>query len=188
MDSLMSALISAIVTTIGIGLAYLRWRKDVDIRREELRNDFNIRREELREEITAELVRQRVKPYSEFMKNLKSMSAENEKEIRKNPHKALDFVDVLQDAIYGEVGLLASNVTRGIIVYARKGCKDFAESKIDFPRLKQHFWAIHNGLRSDLGISQSDWPDEIERVRSQADDSNREIEELVQSIPDNQYR
>ena len=62
----MPAVLSAIVGSIGIILAYLKWRKDfnirreeleydLDIRREELENDFNIRREELRKEIITTL-------------------------------------------------------------------------------------------------------------------------------------
>lgn len=86
--------------------------------------------ESLREEVAVELVRQRVKPYSSFITKLERMSTVHRREIERNPKAVLDFMKVFQDAIYSPVGLFASSDTREIMVYARLGCKLFAEGTI----------------------------------------------------------
>jgi hypothetical protein len=165
----LAASISAVITIIGIGVAYAQWRRDVQVRLESLR-----------EEVTVELVRQRVKPYSDFITKLERMSTIHRRNIEKNPKTTLDFIKVFQEAIYSPVGLFASSDTREIMVYARLGCKLFAEGAISYDEWLQRIWAVHYAVRSDLGIAQPAWPSEIERLREQviAESSQRIIEQV----------
>lgn len=155
MDSfLIAAIISAVITVLGVGVAYFQWRKDVQIKLESLR-----------EEATIELIKQRSGIYKEFFVNLEQMSTVHRVEIESNPSIARKFVDVFQDAIYSPVGLFASSDTREMMVYARLGCKLYSEGSITYDQWLQRIWAVHYALRSDLGISQPNWSSEVERIR-----------------------
>ena len=170
-SSVISVLISAIITIIGIGVAYTQWRRDVQIKIEHLRD-----------EVTVELIQQRVKPYSDFIGRLEPMSTLHQGGIQEDPSVALDFMKVFQEVIYGPMGLLASSDTRQILVYARWGCKLFAEGSITYDEWLKRIWAVHLAIRSDLGIIQPNWPSVIERLRKRmvAEDSQR-IAEQVES-------
>lgn len=170
--SLLAALVSAAITIIGIGMAYVQWRRDVQIKIEKLRD-----------EVVVELIQQRVEPYSEFIKELEPMSTLHQKELKRRPSLALDFTRVFQGAIYGPVGLLASSDTRQILVYARWGCVLFSEGRISYDQWLKRIWAVHLAIRSDLGIIQPNWPSEIERLRRQiVAESSRSIAEQVESV------
>ncbi len=152
--NLIISIAGAVIPIIGIVIAYSQWRKDVQLKLEVLRD-----------EVTAELVRQRIAPYSEFMKKLEALSNFHLGEIEANTKKKISTFPILQEAIYGSIGLLASHDTREILVYAREGCKLFDEKKLSKEELGKRIWAVHLGLRSDLGIFQPEWPNEIERLR-----------------------
>lgn len=153
-------------------MAYAQWRRDVEVRLESIR-----------EEVTVEIIRQRVKPYSNLITKLERMSTVHRREIEKNPQVALDFMKVFQDAIYSPVGLLASSDTREIVLYARLGCKLFAEGAITYDEWLQRVWAVHYAIRSDLSIAQPAYPSEIERLREQViADSSRSVKEQVESM------
>jgi hypothetical protein len=173
MDSgLIAALISGVITIIGIGIAYVQWRRDVQIKIEHLRD-----------QVTAELIQQRVEPYSALMRELEPMSTLHREKIQNHPNLVRDFLKVFQEAVYGSVGLLASSDTRQILVYARWGCILFAEGKISYDKWLKRIWAVHLAIRSDLGIIQPNWPSEIERLRKQIiAETSRSIAEQVESI------
>lgn len=117
--ALAAALVSAVITLVGVGFAYAQWRRDVQIRLEGFQ-----------EQVAVELVRRRVDVYKEFFPRIEPLSTVHRKEIESDPRLALEFAQVFQDGIYGSLGLLASSDTREILVYARQGCKLYAERVI----------------------------------------------------------
>ena len=139
--ALITVLTSALITVLGIGVAYFQWRRDV-----------HIKLEGFREAVTVELVRQRANVYVEFFSKLEQMSTVHRQEIEENPSRALDFVKLFQNAIYSSVGLFASSDTREILVYARLGCKLYADGLITYNEWLQRIWSVHYAVRSDLGM------------------------------------
>ncbi|MBI3163875.1 MAG: hypothetical protein HYZ24_04270 [Chloroflexi bacterium] len=152
--NLIIAIVGALIPIIGVLVAYFQWRKDV-----QLKLAF------LQDQVTAELVRQRMQPYAKLMEQLEALSRQHLIEMVANPKKKRNTFLILQTALYGSVGLLASHDTREILVYAREGCRMFDEKKMEEEELGKRIWALHLGLRSDLGIFQPEWPSEIERLR-----------------------
>ncbi len=170
---LLAAIISALVTAIGLLFGYSQWRRDVQIKLGQLR-----------ETVSVELIRERIEPYSCLMKQLETVSSVHKDDLQNHPERILAFVDVLQEALYGKVGLLASHETRLVLLYARSGCRAVAEGKVPFDELRLRLWALHLSLRSDLGIAQPMWSSEIERIReSAAKQEARSTAELVKSYP-----
>ncbi len=62
--TLIAALVSALVTVAGLLFAYRQWHRD-----------YTIRVNRIREEVSIELIRQRMKPYSTLMKQLEIASS-----------------------------------------------------------------------------------------------------------------
>lgn len=151
--NLVSIIISATITAFGIFVAYFQWRKEVQIKL----NQF-------REEITTELVKSRVDVYIKFIQELEPMSAVYRYEVEENPQKVEEFLKIFQAAIYGAVGLLASQSTRETIIYARLGCKQYMNGEINYGELRKRIQAISIALRSDLGITQTVWQSEIDKL------------------------
>lgn len=145
-----TSLVVALVTTL---FAWLQWRRDVQIKLAEIRD-----------EVTTELIRQRVKPYNEFVQKLEPMSSVHREEVEANPKIANEFEKIFQEALYGPVGMLASHDTRQFIVYARLSCTAFAKNYINYEDWRSSVWSVLLALRSDLGIVQPDWDNEIDRL------------------------
>ena len=165
------ALTSLIVASVTSLFAWLRWRKDV-----------SIQLEQIRDEITSELIRQRVEPYTVLMKALEPMSSLHRQKIEANPHIINSFSDVFQDALYGPVGTLASHDTRELIIYARRASKAFVEKTIEYEDWLVSVYAVTLSLRSDLGIVQPDWDNEIDKLRRlESSDGNPNFAERGQS-------
>ena len=174
---LIAALISAGITLIGVFIAYSQWRRDVQIKLENLRDN-----------VTLELIRQRSEIYGEFFSKLEKMSTLHRDAIEKNPETAKKFVGLFQEVIYSPIGLLASSDTRQILVYARLGSKLFADGMIAYDEWLQRIWAVHLALRSDLGIIQPQWPSEIERARKRAiAQSSQSVVEQVEATKHLKY-
>jgi hypothetical protein len=152
--NLIISVAGAVIPIVGIMIAYYQWRKDVQIKLAFLQD-----------QVTAELVKQRMQPYTELMKKLEALSRYHIREMVANPRLKRNTFSILQSALYDAVGLLASHDTREILVYAREGCRKFDEKKADGEELGKRIWALQLGLRSDLGIYQPEWPSEIERLR-----------------------
>ncbi len=169
--AIIAALIGAIISVMTLAFGYNQWRRDV-----------KIKLGQVREEISIELVRQRIEPYAEFMRNLELMSSLNLDGLREDPAKAEAAQRIIQDAIYGKVGLLVSHNTRQVLLFVRIGCQDFLGGKIGKDELVARLWALHFALRSDLGISQPAWPSEVERVHQDAaKDEDRAFQTLITS-------
>jgi HAD superfamily hydrolase (TIGR01509 family) len=166
-----AAIVSAVITAVGVVAANLHWRRD-----------FDARLQQVHEEVTKQLIGLRTEPYMKFMHQLEPMSRRRASELVTNRGRALEFAEVFQGAIYGPVGVLASNDTREIIVASRAGCLQYAEMKLPLDRMINRIWAIHQALRSDLGIEQPNWPNEIERrrLRQLAGDADA-IDAIVES-------
>jgi hypothetical protein len=167
-----SALISAIVTIIGLAIGFVQWRRDVQIKLGQIR-----------ESVSVELIQQRIEPYTEFWKRLEAGSSIHLEEYEKNPQqKAQEIFNILQDAVYGKVGLLASHETRLVLLYLRSICRDIitGNQQIPFSDFRLKLWALHVALRSDLGIQQPMWKDVIEKIREFSDD-RKNVEDLINS-------
>jgi hypothetical protein len=175
-DVILSTIISAAITLIGFLLASFRWRKDI-----------KVKLASIHDEITGELVRQRIGPYSELFIRMEKMSSIHKETIIAHPEMVKNFSEIFQDAAYGLAGLLASYDTREFLVYARKECTSFANGEIsvdEYEWLQKCFWAVHVSLRSDLGIMQPNWPNEIERFRKQMVLENEKgMKDKVYSVP-----
>lgn len=173
----LSVIISASITILSIIVAYIQWRRDVQIKIEGLRD-----------QVATELIKQRTKAYSEFFLKLEPMSTVHRKKIEDNPKLALDFMRTFQEATYSPVGLFASSDTREIMVYARLGCKLYADGEIAYDEWLQRIWSVHYAIRSDLGISQPNWPSEIERLRQKViAQSSQSIIEQVETTKHLRY-
>jgi len=171
--NLISAVISGFVATFGILFAYTQWRRDV-----------KIKLGQIQETVSVELIRQRIEPYSELMNKLELLSSVHEKELTSTPKKVQGFIDALQKMLYGKVGLLASHETRLMLIYVRSGCYGFIKHKIEFHDLMMRLWALHFSLRSDLGIAQPSWTNEIERIRNEPGKNDEQtIAELINTYP-----
>lgn len=125
------AFASLVVVAVTSLFAWLRWRRDV-----------HIKLDQIRDEVTAELIRQRVKPYTDFMRALEPTSSLHRKEIEADPQIANNFAKIFQEAIYGSVGILASHDTREFIVYARLSCEAFAQNRIKYEDWLKSVWAV----------------------------------------------
>ena len=150
------AFASLVVASVTSLFAWLRWRRDV-----------HLKLEQIRDEVTTELIHQRVKPYTDLMRALEPMSSLHQKEIEADPQVANNFAKIFHEAIYGSIGILCSHDTREFIVYARLSCEAFAQNRIKYEDWLKSIWAVSLALRSDLGIVQPDWDSEIDRLRKQ---------------------
>ena len=149
-----AALISALITGVGIVVASIRWRRD-----------FDQRLQQIHEEVTKQLIDLRIEPYINFMQQLEPLSRRWAHELVADRQKVKEFAEIFHHAGFDAIGMLASSDTRELILATRAACLQYAEMKIPFDRLINRVWAIHRALRSDLGIDQPNWPNEIERRR-----------------------
>ncbi len=117
------------------------------------------------ESVTEELIRQRIVPYAEFLSELEFSSSHNcDKTFNDESLSLLE--KALHSAIYGKVGLLATHVTRQLLVYTRLGCDEYhnEENVVDFDNLMNRRWVVLAAMRSDLGIAQPAWDDVLESI------------------------
>lgn len=152
---LISASVSILVALLGLILGYIRHKAD-------LRTALN----KIHEEISFQLVKERIEPYCELMKELKKLSSYNrpynDPTFRK---ELLDVKKSIQDALFNKVGVIASHDTRQFLRLVRLGIDEFLENKISSHDLRNIVWALHFSLRGDLGIKQPHWDSEIEAFR-----------------------
>lgn len=175
MDSnILAALISAFITATGGLLTYFQLRKD-----------FKYKLQHLREEVTVELLKLRVEPYSHFMRKLKKLSGRDIKEYKGNLQKRKECFHIFQETLYSEVGLLASHDTRKMIIYARTGCLLFIKNEKFYPELLNRIRAVHIALRSDLGIVQPGWLSEVEKIRKKID--SNESANIITDLNENKH-
>lgn len=151
---MMSILVSAAITVVGILLAYAQWRRDLRVKLEAVHDD-----------VLRDLVQRRVEPFTDFMARLEPMSRRRSGDLVANRELARQHAEIFHQAIYSPVGLLASTETREIIIYARAGCLQFSDWAISATDLQNRVWAVHQALRSDLGLPQALWMNEVERRR-----------------------
>jgi hypothetical protein len=151
-------------------IAYLQWRRD-----------FELTSRQLQEGVTAELIRQRIKPYTELMRRLRIASAVLDRVQALDEEKAATLLDTLQDAIYGPVGLLATHETRQLILFAREGCLCYQEGLLTHKLLMFRLWSIHLSLRSDLGIVQPQWDTAVDKIQHR---TNPDEQVIWQELPE----
>ncbi len=169
--AIIAAIIGATVSFATLAFGYTQWRRDV-----------KLKLGQIREEVSLELVRQRIDPYAEFMCKLEELSSLHLDGLREDPVKVQTAQKILQEAVYGKIGLLASHNTRQVLLFVRIGCEQFIEGKIEKDELVARLWALHFALRSDLGIRQPAWPNEVERVHKEAaKDEDRAFQTLITS-------
>lgn len=138
----------------------------------------------VKEDITLELMRNRIDSYNEFLKSLKSLSSYgneyNDEEYRK---RLADAKEIIKDALYNRVGMLASHDTRQFLRLARLGIDKYLRGEIEKTHLHNVIWALHFTLRSDLGIKQPNWDSEIDVIRKKKGMSAQQeaLSQLLQS-------
>lgn len=166
-----AAIVAGGVALVGVAVTYVSTRRQLKATREEIHDEVN-----------RDLVSRRIDPYVQFMSQLAPLSRRREEALRENRREVSELADVFQAAIYGPVGVLASNDTREIIVSCRAACLQFAAWELPLDRLLKRVWALHQGLRSDLGVAQPGWQNEIERRRLglMANDAN-DVERIIES-------
>ena len=174
-----TALISAFVTLIGTLIATLKWRRELE---------FKLKG--FRDEVTSDLIKRRVECNEEFLSRLEPLSQSHKDELEKDKERVKKYSLLFHEAMYGKVGLLASNHTRVVIGWARKACVLYSEEKIGFEEFIKHIWAVHIGIRSDIGIPQKlhDWPSEIDSKGKAANEfSEEEILSQIRNIKPHTY-
>lgn len=155
MDSeVAAALIGASVPTIIAIIAYLQWRRD-----------FEQTARQLQEGVAAELIRQRIEPYTDLMRRLRAASSMQDRVEELDEKDVAILLDTLQDAIYGSAGLLASHETRQLILFAREGCLRYQDGTLSHRLLMFRLWSVQLSLRSDLGITQPEWDTAVDKVQ-----------------------
>lgn len=153
LSGIIPAVVSAIVSLIGLIIVYVQNKKNTENKIKELRKQF-----------AADLIKSRIGPYSEFMKQLEKTSSINKDEILKNPEVKKEIMNLFHEAIYGPIGILASHTTRYLLVESRKATFEFIEGKIDYDGWRKYPWIIALSLRNDLGIDQPGWENEIDLI------------------------
>lgn len=172
-SSIIATIITATVTSLGILFAYSQWRRDV-----------NIKLGQVREDVSVELIRQRIEPYAAFMRQLEILSTLYHNEIQQDTTKTQAGLQAVQEAVYGNVGLLASHNTRQVLLYVRVGLQEFMEGKITSGELTLRLWSLHFALRGDVGIRQPEWPSEVERIHIAASrNEDKAFVDLMRSYP-----
>lgn len=150
-----TALISGSVSVIVSAIGFFKSR-----------GDLNAKLNEIHDRVTEEHVKKRIRPYKDLMVKLEPMSRQHEQEIVANRmDKAKQFAAILHNEIYGLVGILASNDTREILVYSRAGWIEYGRFQNTLQDVQMRVWAIHQALRSDLGLPQPAWENEVNRRR-----------------------
>lgn len=170
---IIAALIGASVPTFIAIVAYLQWRRD-----------FELKSRQLSEAVTAELIGQRIGPYTELMQELRLGSSHHDTVSGMSAETIERLFDILQSAIYGATGLLATHETRQLMLHARSGCILYKRKAIDYQQLMLRLWALHLSLRSDLGIHQPEWESTVEKVQTATNiDDFTKWEDLVRYYP-----
>ena len=173
MDIVLAAVISAAVSMTVAFLAYRQSRLDIEVKQHQLS-----------ESVTAELIRQRVAPYTDLMKGMECASSCHDTVTELGTQSIDQLARVIQKAVYGQVGLLATHETRQLILHVRAGCVLYTSRGITHSQLMLRLWALHLSLRSDLGIHQPDWETAVDKIQKKTAVSDfTKWEDLVKSYP-----
>jgi hypothetical protein len=119
------------------------------------------------------------------MKQLEVFSSLHRQELESDPKKMAEVIDMLQGAIYGKTGLVASHQTRPLILFIRIGCIQLTKGEITFEELIHRVWALHFSMRSDIGIVQPMWDSEVENIQRQSPKDEGEWEYAWENIVKN---
>ena len=168
-------LVSALISASGAILTaiFSFWYNHVQYRH--LRN-------KIYEDINLVLIKERIETYSVLMKDLKIISSFEIKDLSNEDLKerARNLVTIIQNGIFGKVGLIAGHETREMILRLRAKCKYFQEDKIPFSQVRQAAMEVHQMLRSDLGVPQPGLRDVIQKMRKGEASSNTDhIEQIA---------
>ena len=119
------------------------------------------------EDVSVELIKQRIEPYSALMSELIAFSSLSTKDL--SPHELRETVKkvtaVLQLNIFGKVGLIATHEAREIILRLRSKCLGFLGGDIPYGQVHEAAMQVHQILRSDLALSQPGLSNSIEKLR-----------------------
>lgn len=172
MEAVIAAVVSAVVS---LGVALITYRQS--------RRDSEAKERQLAESVTSELIRQRIAPYTEFMKGLTCASSQHDLVPGLGVDALQKLLDLIQGAIYGPIGLLATHETRQLILHVRAGCYLYQQKAVDHYSFMLRVWALHLSLRSDLGIQQPEWESAVEKVRRSTNSDFTRWEDLVKAYP-----
>ena len=156
--AVLAAIISSVISMLSALIIRKRWKRE-----------FKLAENKIFEEITGKQVSLRVKPYAEFMQELKLLSS-----LKMNPlspeEKIVEvkkMIEVLQNTVFGEVGLLASHETRETIMFFISRCLKFVNGDIEYSQVKKASWKVHQMLRSDLGLPQPGLLNSLEKMKKE---------------------
>jgi hypothetical protein len=186
-ETVLAALIS---TGVSVAIALASYVTNLVSTSRSLNLELGRDRERADESITAELVRQRIEPYAEFMRMLEPASNAHLGQLSEaDRKKAVSGVaEVFHRAIYGKVGLLASHETREVIVYARSRCRRYSDGTCEYEEFLNAIWAIHQMVRADLNLRQPKLANTIERLRNkEMSEDTTQIVDLVNRITHNRW-
>lgn len=150
---LVPALVSAAVALVVGGLSF--WQATRSLR---------LQSRQIREAVTVEHIKARLPVYGPFMESLECGSSRHKSDEGLEESRVDSIMDLLQRAIYGNVGLVASFETRELILYTRSQCVRYLNNQASYEDLKLALWTLHISLRSDLGISQPGWQDAVRKM------------------------
>ncbi len=152
-EYLIPAIVSAAVALVVGGLSF--WQATRSLR---------LQSRQIREAVTVEHIKARLPVYEPFMQALECASSRHQTNGELEESRVNNARDLLQNAIYGNVGLVASFETRELILYTRSQCARYLNGKVSYEDFKLAFWSLHISLRSDLGISQPGWQDAVRKM------------------------
>lgn len=170
--------LATLAVGVGVGLKalYDHWK---EVRRDRNKTD---------ESLSTALQEKRLKPYTELMKCLEKISNTHMRTLAPEQQRqvAREIAMVLHNAIYGEIGLLATTETREVILCARSQCAQFAAAQATYEEMRLAIWAIHQMLRADLNLHQHKVQRDIDRIRSGKglpETQQENIEKLIRDMP-----
>jgi hypothetical protein len=149
---------------------------------------FKHRRKRYRTEeaLTVEMVRERLKPYTEFMRAMKPMSRTRLQRLSEDDRRkeVAAFVEVFNGSIYDSVGLVATHETREVILRTRARCRQYAEGRGAYDSMTKCVCALHHMLRADMGLRQPGLAHTIERLRHQGPlaDNSEAVDKLIMGM------
>ncbi len=152
-STILPALLSAIVSLLGLLFVYFQSKKNTENKIKEFRKEF-----------AADLIKNRLAPYSDFMKKLEKASSIYEEEIIHSDKYKEGIFSIFQQSVYEPVGLLATHLTRHLLIETRKATLEMIEGKIEYDEWRKFPWAVALSMRNDLGIDQPGWANEIRAI------------------------
>ena len=151
------------------------------------KNELEIQRvERMPAENAAQLrMKERIDSHANFLGELEILSSIRHRDTDNETKKKIvsDTVDIINAAIFGRFGLLASHETREVTLRMREICGRYIEDTVEFAQVVNAAYKVHQMLRADVGVPQPNLKTSLEKIGTGAKAVNSvEIEALVSEI------